>query len=50
MIWSQRVSMASVNAFAPVLGDETQVDVQVVDDVPAGADVGFGLQRGDTPL
>jgi hypothetical protein len=39
-----------VQGLAAVLGDENQVDVQVVDDVPAGADVGFGLQRGDTPL
>jgi hypothetical protein len=39
MISSQRVSMASFNAFAPVLGDEDQVDVQVVDDVSTGADI-----------
>jgi hypothetical protein len=32
--------MASVNVFAPVPGDETQVDMQVVDDVAAGADIG----------
>ena len=42
MISSMRVSMASVNDLAPVLGDENQVGVQVEDDVTAGADSVLG--------